>query len=304
MPKDILDSLRDVSEDVPYGSRINGVPVVFGKLPESHLFSHALPGGLWDKDGKAVMTKGLNDWEMTQNQRERLEMKEPVLKTLLPNSKIFEPPKNKDQGIIGVTKMPYEARCSADPAHISVPKETRDGLFCGHPDCDKPAVPVRFISLCGAGHLAPFDWNSWIQHKEGCNSVRDYSYRSLRMKKNPGRLHPLSMGAKLYKLWRYPFSERNHHFGPEPRKQCNGLRPWISWEPEEIVTINCQTGRKLLKLAHPDGGRFCLSSNVNWYLASKLEMFINPPDDQFDHLFDMDYEPFIVNQASRRNHLR
>ena len=27
--KDILDSLRDVSEDVPYGSRINGVPVVF-----------------------------------------------------------------------------------------------------------------------------------------------------------------------------------------------------------------------------------------------------------------------------------
>ena len=72
--EDILDSL--VSEDVPYGSRINGVPVVFGKLPESHLFSHALPGGLWDKDGKAVMTKGLNDWEMTQNQRERLEMKD------------------------------------------------------------------------------------------------------------------------------------------------------------------------------------------------------------------------------------
>ena len=26
-------------------------------------------------------------------------------------------------------------------------------------------------------------------------------------------------------------------------------------------------------------------------------MFINPPDDQFDHLFDMGYEPFIVNQS-------
>ena len=26
-------------------------------------------------------------------------------------------------------------------------------------------------------------------------------------------------------------------------------------------------------------------------------MFINPPDDQFDHLFDMGYEPFIVNKG-------
>ena len=298
--EDILDSLRDVSEDVPYGSRINGVPVVFGKLPENHLFSHALPGGLWDKDGKAVMTKGLNDWEMTQNQRERLEMKEPVLKTLLPNSKIFEPPKNKDQGIIGVTNMPYEARCSADPAHISVPKETRDGLFCGHPDCDKPAVPVRFISLCGAGHLAPFDWNSWVQHKEGCNSARDYSYRSLRMKKKPGAGYTLSAWVlSCTSCGAYRSLKGITISDPNRGKQCNGLRPWISWEPEGNCDHKLSNRRRnSSSVAHPDGGKVLLiHPNVNWYLASKLEMFINPPDDQFDHLFDMGYEPFIVNQG-------
>ena len=64
------------------------------------------------------------------------------------------------------------------------------GLFCGHPTY--VSVPVRFISLW-AGHPPPFDWNSWAQHKEGCNSVIDDSYRSLRMKKKPVQLHPLSM---------------------------------------------------------------------------------------------------------------
>ena len=125
--EDILDSLRDVSEDVPYGSRINGVPVVFGKLPENHLFSML-------SEAFGTKTEGSNDKGI-----ERLgDDAKPTgtfgdegacIENIASQFKDFEPPKNKDQGIIGVTNMPYEARCSADPAHISVPKKPETGCF-------------------------------------------------------------------------------------------------------------------------------------------------------------------------------
>ena len=58
--------------------------------------------------------------------------------------------------------------------------------------------------------------------------------------------------------------------------------------------------RNSSSVAHPDGGKVLLiHPNMRWYLASKLEMFINPPDDQFDHLFDMDSNLSSSIRASR-----
>ena len=170
--EDILDSMRDVSEDIPYGIKTNTRTQILGKIPESHLFSHALPGGLWDKDGQALMTRGLNNWEMTYQQREQLEIKEDVLKTLLGGVRVFRPPRHSSQGFVTTGNMPYNVRCAADPAHISDGKRTKEGTFCSHPGCEKPAVPVRFVSLCSSGHLAPFSWNSWVRHSDNCSAKK------------------------------------------------------------------------------------------------------------------------------------
>jgi len=293
--EDILDSMRDVSEEIPYGKNVNSELKVFGTLPESHLFSHALPGGLWDKDGRALMTLGLNKWSVNLQQKEQLKIDEEVLNTLLGGMSVFRAPKHKSQGVVTVEDFPRNVRCSAVPAHISNGKRTNNGIICSHPGCETSAVPVRFVSLCSDGHLMPFNWNLWITHKDGCIFKSSTDYSNIRVKKNPGAGYTLSAwsvecnscGSKRT-LKGVTVSK------PETGLHCNGLKPWINWTP----TMNCDKRlstrrRNSSSVSLPDGGRVLLiHPNVNWWLATKISRLISLPDERFESRFEIMFEMY------------
>ena len=272
--EDILDSMRDVTDDIPFGKVINGENKVIGRLPESHLFSHAMPGGLWDKDGQALMTNGLNKWLMTELQREELEIKEHVLSTLLENTRVFRPPKMATQGIVSVDDFPREVRCSAEPAHISTGKRTKDGIFCSHEGCGEKAVPVRFVSLCSNGHLEPFNWNTWINHKN-CDQWRDNSYKNVRIKKLPGAGYTLS--SWIVKCNSCGAERSLKGVTQNSSKKCREISPWIEWEPGQHCNEKLSNRRRnSSSISHPVGGSVILiHPNVNWHLAKKVESLIN-----------------------------
>jgi len=291
--EDILDSMRDVSEDIPYGIKTNTRTQILGKIPESHLFSHALPGGLWDKDGQALMTRGLNNWEMTYQQREQLEIKEDVLKTLLGGVRVFRPPRHSSQGFVTTGNMPYNVRCAADPAHISDGKRTKEGTFCSHPGCEKPAVPVRFVSLCSSGHLAPFSWNSWVRHSDNCSAKSQNSNTNIRLKKLPGAGYTLAAWIVSCTACGQSRSLKGVTVTNKERgTKCNELRPWINWETGPNCDHKMSNRRRnSSSVALPDGGKVLLiHPNVNWYLAGRIPALMNLSDDKLDSRFDIYFE--------------
>ena len=291
--EDILDSMRDVSEDIPYGVKTATRAQIIGKIPESHLFSHALPGGLWDKDGKALMTNGLNKWEMTYQQREQLEVKEDVLKTLLGGIRVFRPPRDSSQGFVTTSDMPYDVRCAADPAHISGGKRTKEGTFCTHDGCGKTAVPVRFVSLCSAGHLAPFSWNSWVRHLDNCSARSQNTNANIRLKKLPGAGYTLAAWIVSCTNCGQSKSLKGVTVTNKDKgRNCNELRPWINWESG----MNCDNKmsnrrRNSSSVALPDGGKVLLiHPNVNWYLAARIPALMNLSDEKLEKRFEIYFE--------------
>jgi len=291
--EDVLDSMRDVSEDIPYGVKTTTRAQILGKIPESHLFTHALPGGLWDKDGKALMTLGLNNWEMTYQQREQLEIKEDVLKTLLSGIRVFRPPRHSSQGFVTTTNMPPDVRCSADPAHISYPKRNNEGTFCGFEGCDRPAVPVRFVSLCSSGHLAPFSWNSWVPHSDGCSARTQNTNSNIRLKKLPGAGYTLAAWiVSCTSCSQFRNLKGVTVTNKEKGRKCNELRPWINWD----TGSNCEhrmsnRRRNSSSVALPDGGKVLLiHPNVNWYLAARIPRLMSTKDEKLEERFPVLFE--------------
>ena len=163
---------------------------------------------------------------MTEQQRQ--ELKSASTFELLRNTKVFRPPKMATQGIVSVDDFPREVRCSAEPAHISTGKRTKEGIFCSHEGCGEKAVPVRFVSLCSDGHLEPFNWNTWINHKN-CDQWRDNSYKNVRIKKLPGAGYTLS--SWIVKCNSCGAERSLKGVTQNSSKKCREISPWIEWEP-------------------------------------------------------------------------
>jgi len=291
---DILDSMRDVTDDIPFGthSTTHG-NWIKGKVSEDHLFSHALPGGLWDYEGNAYMTDGLNNWSMSPQQRLQNEIKEDVLTTLLGGVKLFSPPRSKSQGMVTVKDMPYHVRCLSEPGHISSGKRSPDGTKCNHSGCDEDAVPVRFISLCSDGHLAPFSWNSWVRHRDKCSYKHNSATDNIRISKRKGAGYTL--GAWIVKC--DACGQSNSLKGvtvskPNRGLKCNGLSPWIDWIPSNDCDERMSTRRRnSSSVALPDGGKVLLiHPRVNWYLAGRIPQLMSLPDNRLDTRFDIYFE--------------
>jgi hypothetical protein len=229
----VLESLRNVSDDV-YFADILRSDSPFGKTPISQIFSHALPGGLWDFDGDTYLTLGTNQWAITESSKSDLRINEPVLKSLFPNSRMFELPTKREEGHITVQKFPWTYRCNAKPeSHLVSRPNWKDNLpFCSYPGCEEEVRQVRFVSLCSHGHLSPFNWNYWVGHREKCKhrSSSSKDLHHLKVVLEPGYQFDLDSWKVICRECEAVRSLRGvttSNTEGSRNEICSGYLPWI-----------------------------------------------------------------------------
>ena len=186
-----LSSLRDITEEVlmheqrqEFQSRTS--------LPETHLFGHAAPGSIWEKDGLSWMTSGIPQWEMEDSgfiaKRDGgLVIDEPMLNELYGRSiRLLELPRASEKSLnaggeerplsIHHHRYPLSWICSGETGHIEqrakwVKDENGEGYYpyCTRTGCTNKTHSGRFISVCQHGHLSDFDYHRWVHvGKSGC----------------------------------------------------------------------------------------------------------------------------------------
>lgn len=92
------------------------------------------------------------------------------------------------------------------------------------------AVPVRFVTACGAGHVDDFPWHHWVGHKAWCPQTRDLVLRS----EGPG-LSGLVLRCKECKSAR----SMEGVFSKDAlgHLSCRGRRPWLAAAPETCGNV-------------------------------------------------------------------
>ena len=88
------------------------------------------------------------------------------------------------------------------------------------------AVPVRFIVLCGRGHLDEFPWDWWVRHDEGCGPRRDLKLSG----SSAAGLAGLVLSCEGCGVQR----SMEGCFGPGAVPgSCQGQRPWLGTDADE-----------------------------------------------------------------------
>ena len=317
--KDILDSMRDVGENVWFASNDERRDKPFGKLPVGHIFSHALPGGLWDFDADSYMTMGINHWNMDDQQRRDNYIDEAVIEELLPNFKLLKPPTNKDQGNITVQKFPWHYMCSGTPGHLSAGKYNSQErkMQCAHLNCKESIRPVRFVSICDRGHIAPFDWDYWV-HSE--NGWRECKLKNIKLEKFS--IHLGKGSSNTLSAWNIRCRcgiSRTLSGVTSTRttsnKKCSSYSPWISTgKNEQLCEVESTSNgnREPVKMANRQRGSssvalpalgsiLLIPPDVNWHLAShnNIATLITYQErqqrDNPNFVYEIDHERFLEN---------
>ena len=95
----------------------------------------------------------------------------------------FYMPRTSYSGDLPVTSFPYMHTCSNFRCgrifdireNFNLERYLRFGVTC--PDCQRPAYPSRFITICEDGHMDDFPYSWWVHHgTTGCKGkLRTYS---------------------------------------------------------------------------------------------------------------------------------
>lgn len=247
-------------------------------------------GSIVELEDDAVMAAGLESWprEAEQIRDERLATRLGVEYFRVP------PPKPDSNGIPGrMAPMPYVRfpqwhfcpRCRfLTKADLYAQKPPRCGnqetskWLQGKPACGalpekkRPYVsPLRFVSVCEAGHIEDFPWNSWahsdrnsaLNRKEGCDPPSLYFYPTRRS----GLSGLMVLCSKCGKK-RSLMGSTN----PSGLKgfECMGVRPWLGAESRELCSAVNANGAPARMLALQRGAS-------NLYFAEVASSIMIPP---------------------------
>ncbi len=306
----VISSLRDVADEVvvarTYKRGHPGFPRN-NKMPETHLLSHASPGSLWEKEGRSYLTMGVNNWE-NYPERPQAPMDTPTTANhgmwirerhieangsrLLRNRERDPvtriralPTDSKNHGHVSYMLWPRTHRC--EDGHLSQPnvQEGQDTI-CGHEDCNKPAIQMRFVSICGAGHLHEFDYSWWV-HK-GASSSCFAKTKDITLELRNG--HAYSLGQWVLRcskcgqtkdMKRVPLVSEEDldadtcgRFG-EPWLQNN----WESREPCDKKKVHRQVGATSVSY-NKSTSILLIPLTTSWSLANSdvVKVFLDEPD--------------------------
>ena len=245
-----LSSLRDITEEVLMHEQLPR-SIWRTSLPETHLFGHAAPGSIWEKDGLSWMTSGVPMWEMqnggfSSKEAGGLVVEEPMLNDLYGGTiRLLELPRatektlkaSQEERPLSVLhhRYPMSWVCSGEIGHIEDQanwREPDDGSreripYCARAGCGNKTHSGRFISVCQHGHVADFDYHRWVHAgKKGCG------YADSKLQIQYGRNAAFTLDDWVVKCTACGV-ERSMKDVPWVRAdeerawQCEGKRPWI-----------------------------------------------------------------------------
>lgn len=244
-----ISSLRDITEEILMFTQ-GKERQIRTSLPETHLFGHAAPGSIWEKDGLSWMTSGVPLWEMSEggfNQKNQggLVINEPMLSELYGKQvRLLELPRATEQTLqargdekplaVHHDRYPLNWICSGEIGHIEtkakwvrMENEEKYSPFCSREGCNNKTHSGRFVSVCGDGHVTDFDYHRWVHTgKTGCKyseSKLEIQYgRNAAFTLEDWNVKCTSCGAsRTMKDVPWIKSDDKHAW------DCKGDRPWI-----------------------------------------------------------------------------
>lgn len=139
-----------------------------GELRPNQIITTFGPGAIVDAVKDSVTVLDTNYWQTKGNK-----IIDGRLASYL-GVDCFYMPRSSRYGDIPVTTFPYMHVCSNLGCgrifdardNFNLERYLRFGITC--PDCQRPAYPSRFITICEKGHMSDFPWHWWV-HRGDCN---------------------------------------------------------------------------------------------------------------------------------------
>lgn len=139
-----------------------------GELRPNQIITTFGPGAIVDAVKDSVTVLDTNYWQTKGNK-----IIDGRLASYL-GVDCFYMPRSSRYGDLPVTTFPYMHVCSNLGCgrifdardNFNLERYLRFGLTC--PDCQRPAYPSRFITICEKGHMSDFPWHWWV-HRGDCN---------------------------------------------------------------------------------------------------------------------------------------
>ena len=139
-----------------------------GELRPNQIITTFGPGAIVDAVKDSVTVLDTNYWQTKGNK-----IIDGRLASYL-GVDCFYMPRSSRYGDLPVTTFPYMHVCSNLGCgrifdardNFNLERYLRFGITC--PDCQRPAYPSRFITICEKGHMSDFPWHWWVHHGD-CN---------------------------------------------------------------------------------------------------------------------------------------
>ena len=139
-----------------------------GELRPNQIITTFGPGAIVDAVKDSVTVLDTNYWQTKGNK-----IIDGRLASYL-GVDCFYMPRSSRYGDLPVTTFPYMHVCSNLGCgrifdardNFNLERYLRFGITC--PDCQRPAYPSRFITICEKGHMSDFPWHWWV-HRGDCN---------------------------------------------------------------------------------------------------------------------------------------
>ena len=139
-----------------------------GELRPNQIITTFGPGAIVDAVKDSVTVLDTNYWQTKGNK-----IIDGRLASYL-GVDCFYMPRSSRYGDLPVTTFPYMHVCSNLGCgrifdardNFNLERYLRFGITC--PDCQRPAYPSRFITICEKGHMSDFPWHWWT-HRGDCN---------------------------------------------------------------------------------------------------------------------------------------
>lgn len=137
-----------------------------GELRPNQIITTFGPGAIVDAVKDSVTVLDTNYWQTKGNK-----IIDGRLASYL-GVDCFYMPRSSRYGDLPVTTFPYMHVCSNLGCgrifdardNFNLERYLRFGITC--PDCQRPAYPSRFITICEKGHMSDFPWHWWVHHGE------------------------------------------------------------------------------------------------------------------------------------------
>ena len=135
-----------------------------GELRPNQIITTFGPGAIVDAVKDSVTVLDTNYWQTKGNK-----IIDGRLASYL-GVDCFYMPRSSRYGDLPVTTFPYMHVCSNLGCgrifdardNFNLERYLRFGITC--PDCQRPAYPSRFITICEKGHMSDFPWHWWVHH--------------------------------------------------------------------------------------------------------------------------------------------